>query len=171
MKRTLILLSVFFAMSAVADEYSEYKAENLDEYELARAISLDIRGKVLDRSELEDITISGQIDTSLIDSWMEEESFEEQIITHHKSMFWNNVSFELNPRTIFRNYGRFSSRAEFNYEIMYVYYRSQGASKLPSICLSVGSRRVQTVQVLDTFSQYCPARRECYILYRQGAAS
>ena len=42
MKRYFLILSLFVGMNAMADEYSEPKAEELDIYELARAISLDL---------------------------------------------------------------------------------------------------------------------------------
>ena len=124
MKRYFLIASFFVGMNAMADEYSEPKAEELDVYEIARAISLDLRGKALDETELEALATTEEINDALIDSWMQGSDFEEQVITHHRSLFWNKVWFSPNPDNRLRNYGAFMYHPEFPTDIYHVQYRT-----------------------------------------------
>ena len=110
---------MFLFGSAKADDLTPTKADDLNLYELARAMSIDLRGTVLTPEEIASIEESGTIEDSLIDSWMQSSAFEEQVIAHHKFLFWNNVSFQINDTTrILRGYSR------LGYQTMYAYYRS-----------------------------------------------
>ena len=61
--------------SAQADELTPTKADDLNLHELARAISIDLRGTVLLPEEIQSIEQSGVIEDSLIDSWMQTAAF------------------------------------------------------------------------------------------------
>jgi len=114
---------LFLFASAQADDLTPTKAEDLNLYELARAMSIDLRGTVLTPSEIEAIEQSGSIENSLLDSWMQTTAFEEQVIAHHRFLFWNNVSFDVNDNTrILRGFSRFGGL--FGYNRWYSYYRS-----------------------------------------------
>ena len=110
---------MFLCSFAKADDLTPTKADDLNLYELARAMSIDLRGTVLTTEEIASIEESGTIEDSLIDDWMQSSAFEEQVVAHHKFLFWNNVSFQINDNTrILRGYSR------LGYQTMYAYYRS-----------------------------------------------
>ena len=110
---------MFLCSLAKADDLTPTKADDLNIYELARAMSIDLRGTVLTPEEIASIEESGTIEDSLIDDWMQSSAFEEQVIAHHKFLFWNNVDFQINANTrILRGYSR------LGYTNLYAYYRS-----------------------------------------------
>lgn len=59
--------------------------------EEARAMSIQIRGVVPTLEELETIEAAGDIEESLLDEWLASSEFEEQVVRHHQSVFWNSA--------------------------------------------------------------------------------
>ena len=102
-----------------ANELTPIKADELDVYQIARAMSIDLRGMVLSSEEIDELQSSGTVEDSLLDEWLYSEEFEEQVVEFHKSLFWNNVSFSVNnQRRLLRSYSR------FGHDTGYAYYRS-----------------------------------------------
>ena len=50
----------------------------------ARALSLDLRGNVPTPEELEAIESSGEVSSTMLDSWLNSIEFEEQVIEQHR---------------------------------------------------------------------------------------
>ncbi|MEC7987803.1 MAG: hypothetical protein VX278_21725 [Myxococcota bacterium] len=116
MKDWFLIASLFIGGNAAAGELSPDTADLLDPYQLARAISLDVRGVVPEASEVEQIAASGSFEDAMLDAWLESEEFEAQVIEHHRSLFWNKASFTiLKNRNLSRQngvyFGRFLSTA------------------------------------------------------------
>ena len=100
----LLFMAIVYG-SAIADSLTPIKADDLDIYAIARAISIDLRGKALTLEEIDQIESQGGIDDALLESWMQTTAFEEQVIAHHRTLFWNNVNFQVNHNTrLLRNY-------------------------------------------------------------------
>ena len=115
---------VLFMMSLLltwvhANELSPIKADDLDVYQIARAMSIDLRGVVLSSDEIDELQSSGDVEDTLLDEWLYSEEFEEQVIRFHKTLFWNKLSFQVNgSRRILRGYSRLGNPT------YYAYYRS-----------------------------------------------
>jgi len=126
MKRITLLLLLFLIgwFAYAGDDLSPVEANDLDTHRLARAISLDLRGRVLEQSEIEDINQSSLLDTAAIDAWMQTEDFEEQVINMHRSLFWNKVDFNINPNLKLYNYGQYMGYSDFAPGIYWVRNRS-----------------------------------------------
>lgn len=102
-----------------ANELTPIKADELDVYQIARAMSIDLRGMVLSSEEIDELQSSGTVEDTLLDEWLYSEEFEEQVVEFHKSLFWNKVSFSVNHnRRLLRSYSRFAHGTG------YAYYRS-----------------------------------------------
>lgn len=61
-------------------------------HDYLRALSLDLRGVVPDASEYSYILPDGTVPEEVIDEWMSTSSFAEQVVRHHKSLLWPNIS-------------------------------------------------------------------------------
>ena len=85
----------WFVVSIALAESPHDPVEEVDSVEFARSLSLKLRGVVPSRNEIEQIEATGGVDTDLILQWMGSEQFEEQVVWHHKSLFWN-ASFSNN---------------------------------------------------------------------------
>ena len=114
MKYLLLIASIFVSGNVAAGELNPDTADLLDPYQLARAISLDVRGVVPEASEVEQIAASGSFEDAMLDAWLESEEFEAQVIEHHRSLFWNKAAFTiLKTRNLSTQngvyYGRFLS--------------------------------------------------------------
>ena len=106
----LLFMAIVYG-SAIADSLTPIKADDLDIYAIARAISIDLRGKALTLEEIDQIESQGGIDDALLESWMQTTAFEEQVIAHHRTLFWNNVNFQVNHNTrLLRNYSRYGNQ-------------------------------------------------------------
>lgn len=72
----------------------------------ARAVSLDVRGVVPNPEELESIEASGELPEEMLNSWLDSEEFEGQVIEQHRELFWNSLSMNLlNRRRITKRGG------------------------------------------------------------------
>ena len=60
------------------------------ETRLLRALSLDIRGVVPEVGDYDQLDGNGVPD-SLLDAWLSSPEFTQQVVRHHRSLFWNNV--------------------------------------------------------------------------------
>ena len=62
----------------------------LDDLQSARALSLQLRGIVPSAQEMNEIEADGGVDASRLDQWLSSEAFQEQVMRHHRSLFWNS---------------------------------------------------------------------------------
>ena len=72
----------------------------------ARAASLDLRGVVPTRDEVEAIEAEGALSETLLDAWLDSEGFVDTVVGWHQARFWNNLSITLLNR---RRLGRRSN--------------------------------------------------------------
>ena len=56
-----------------------------------RSISLDVRGVIPSVEELQTASADGVPD-AVLDAWLDTPEFTNQVVKHHRSLFWNNVS-------------------------------------------------------------------------------
>lgn len=73
-------------------------AASQDVHGYARALSLDLRGVVPSESELEAIEAAGEIDESIVDSWLGSVEFEAVVVGQHRDRFWNELEVNLLAR-------------------------------------------------------------------------
>jgi hypothetical protein len=64
----------------------------IEAHTLLRALSLDLRGVVPSPEEYARIDEDGSIPEALIDEWMVSDEFADQVVRHHESLLWPNVS-------------------------------------------------------------------------------
>lgn len=95
MKKYIGLGALLLSGVAQAEDFEPDTVEILDPFQQARAISLDLRGVVLDPTEIEAIRATGTFEDTLLDSWLLSEEFEEQVIQHHRGLFWNKASYTI----------------------------------------------------------------------------
>lgn len=80
MSRLLWLLPVAFAQA------NSSLVEPLPKEQYIRSLSLDLRGVAPDVSDYE------RSPEALVDEWLDTEAFAEQVVRHHKTLLWPNVS-------------------------------------------------------------------------------
>ncbi|MEC7985995.1 MAG: hypothetical protein VX278_12595 [Myxococcota bacterium] len=69
-----------------------------DQNQYARSVSLDLRGRVPTKEEMLEIEASGGLSDQMLDVWLESEDFEEQVVSYHRSLFWNKLSTQVVTR-------------------------------------------------------------------------
>ena len=110
------------ALTATPESYasglSPYLAPERTVLEHARAVSLDVRGKVLSLDEVAAIRAAGELDDATLNAWLASEAFADEVVRHHKGLFLNNIAFQFDPDRALRDYGR------YGFGIYYVYNRS-----------------------------------------------
>lgn len=112
------LLLVWLAVSGVqASELTPHDAQERSPLAHARAVSLDLRGTILTPDELDAVEDAGDLDDEMLDAWLQSDEFAEQAARHHKSLFLNNVLFNLDPKRTLRDYGQFGFGIWYSYEL------------------------------------------------------
>lgn len=84
-----ILAMLLFVVSMAYAESTTDPIVEVTSVEFARSLSLKLRGVVPSKSEIEEIETRGGLDAELIHQWMESDEFAEQVVWHHKFLFWN----------------------------------------------------------------------------------
>ena len=86
-------MNTMLAMAFVARVHAETDPSDLvlSPTEQARAMSIQVRGVVPTLEELEVIQSAGGVDETLLDSWLATPEFEQQVVRHHQSLFWNSA--------------------------------------------------------------------------------
>ena len=96
---------VFFFL-AFAEPPTPDPVEQLSTLESVRSLSLQLRGVVPSIEEMEQIESLGGIEEALLDQWLSSDEFEQQVIRHHRTLFWNsNFSNDLEIRRLLFNSG------------------------------------------------------------------
>ena len=87
-----ILAMLLFVVSMAYAESTTDPIVEVTSVEFARSLSLKLRGVVPSKSEIEEIETRGGLDAELIHQWMESDEFAEQVVWHHKFLFWNALA-------------------------------------------------------------------------------
>ena len=84
---------MWFVSMALAQDLGECPVDEpwLADSEYLRALSLDLRGTI-PTSEEYDQLVDGQLPESILDDWLVSDAFAEQVVRHHRSMLWPNVT-------------------------------------------------------------------------------
>lgn len=104
-----------------AAELTPYLAPELEPLAHARAVSLDLRGVGLTPEETDAIVSTGGLDDETLDAWLSTDAFAGQVVRHHKSLFLNNVVFDIDPFRTLRDYGQFGFGVWFSYYLSSVH--------------------------------------------------
>ena len=103
------------AQSVFADPLEPDPVIQLDELQTARALSLQLRGTIPTMEELMEIEAAGGVEEDHLDGWLNSENFQQQVMRHHRSLFWNaTVSIELEKTRLLSSpdelyYGKYRS--------------------------------------------------------------
>lgn len=81
----LVVLSLAWAAPAAAQD------DLLDPHRWLRAMSLDVRGAPASPSEHARVS-AGESPEVQLDEWLQSDAFAEQVVRHHRSLLWPNVS-------------------------------------------------------------------------------
>lgn len=66
-------------------------AEYVDGHAHLRALSLDLCGVVPEPSEYAEL-VAGEVPESLVEGWLDDPRFADQVVRRHRALLWNNVS-------------------------------------------------------------------------------
>ena len=83
------LLGLGLGQSALAEPPEPDPVIQLNDRQTARALSLQLRGIVPTMSELMEIEAAGGVDATHLDQWLDSDEFQQQVMRHHQSLFWN----------------------------------------------------------------------------------
>ena len=103
------MIYIVLFLFAFANTLTPEPVVQLSTLETVRSLSLQLRGVVPSVEEMEQIEYLGGIDEALLDQWLSSEAFEEQVVRHHQSLFWNSTfanDFEIR-RLVFYSDGVF----------------------------------------------------------------
>ena len=67
-------------------------APELGATEHLRALSLALRGEIPTMDEYAAVDATGEVPEALVDEWLASEAFADQVVRHHRSLLWNNVT-------------------------------------------------------------------------------
>ena len=94
MKKRWLLPGLLFLMGA-DDPWVDASKQDLHGY--VRALSLDLRGVVPSSAELLEIEAAGRLSDEMLESWLHDPAFEEQVIVQHRELVWNHLEINLMP--------------------------------------------------------------------------
>ncbi len=90
------LLAIGLAVPAYADgvEPNECAPDEvtLEKLAHAKALSLDLRGRLPTMNEYATVASASEIPESMVDEWLASDDFAERIVRHHRDLLWNNIS-------------------------------------------------------------------------------
>lgn len=87
-------MTFLLVATALSQDYPTCPQEldQLDGERYLRALSLDLRGIVPTAEEYELLDEDGHVPDEVVVDWMNSPEFSEQVVRHHRSMLWPNVS-------------------------------------------------------------------------------
>ena len=113
----LFALALSAAPASHASDLSPYLAPERTPLEHARAVSLDLRGKILSPDEVVAVLAAGELDDATLASWLASEAFADQVVRHHQTLFINSIDLYGERLRYLRGY--YSSGAY----VYFTYYR------------------------------------------------
>ena len=87
----MMIFVLCFLYFVKAETLTPEPVVELNTLDMARSLSLQLRGVVPTIDEMQQIESIGGIDEGLLNQWLDSEAFEEQVIRHHRSLFWNSA--------------------------------------------------------------------------------
>ncbi len=87
-----VLLALLGAARAEDDPTCPVAEERLSGAAWLRALSLDLRGVIPSPEEYAALDEDGEVPAELIEAWMDTEDFSAQVVRHHRSLLWPNIS-------------------------------------------------------------------------------